>query len=135
MTYLREAPLGCKAALSADDPSYDLFGRGAEIYPQAPGVKTRSKGAARRASHDAAGRVAFTVTARRAKVLATLQQSENLGGLTADEVGAKLGWSELSVRPRVSELHCMALIEPTGERRRNHSGSMAAVWRPRMAGR
>jgi predicted ArsR family transcriptional regulator len=50
-------------------------------------------------------------------------------GLTADEIAAALGESVLAVRPRVSELFHDGLIGKTGERRRNHSGLSAYVWR------
>ena len=56
------------------------------------------------------------------------------GGLTADEIAAKLAASVLAVRPRVSELFHAARIEKTGERRRNQSGLAAHVWKNRAAG-
>ena len=56
------------------------------------------------------------------------------GGLTADEIAAKLAASVLAVRPRVSELFHAARIEKTGERRRNQSGLAAHVWKKRAAG-
>lgn len=51
------------------------------------------------------------------------------GGLTADEIAADLGESVLSIRPRVSELHRLGMIEKTKVRRRNASGMSASVWR------
>ena len=56
------------------------------------------------------------------------------GGLTADEIAAKLAESVLAVRPRVSELFHAAKIEKTGERRLNQSGLAAHVWKKRAAG-
>ena len=53
----------------------------------------------------------------------------NPGGLTADEIAADLGESVLSIRPRVSELHRLGMIEKTKVRRRNASGMSASVWR------
>jgi len=55
-------------------------------------------------------------------------------GLTADEIAAALDESVLAVRPRVSELFHAGLIEKTGERRRNHSGLCAHVWKKPTAG-
>ena len=56
------------------------------------------------------------------------------GGLTADEIAAKLAASVLAVRPRVSELFHAARIEKTGERRLNQTGLSAYVWKKRAAG-
>jgi hypothetical protein len=47
---------------------------------------------------------------------------------TADECAAALGESILSIRPRVSELHRLGVLEPSGDRRRSDGGRMANVW-------
>lgn len=52
-----------------------------------------------------------------------------LGGATADECATELAESILSVRPRLTELKKMKLIEDTGIRRKNASGRNAAVMR------
>jgi DNA-binding transcriptional ArsR family regulator len=65
-------------------------------------------------------------------VLAVLAAAPS--GFTADEIAERLGESVLAVRPRVSELFHAGLIEKTGERRRNHSGLCAHVWKKPTAG-
>lgn len=62
----------------------------------------------------------------RVQVLELLRDTP--AGLTADEAAAKLGMSVLSIRPRVTELRRDRLIVATGERRRNASGRLAAVY-------
>lgn len=47
--------------------------------------------------------------------------------MTADEVAAKLKQSILYIRPRITELRSMHLIERTDERRLNESGKKAYV--------
>ena len=49
-------------------------------------------------------------------------------GLTADECAAVLGYSILSIRPRVTELGRLGEIEDSGNRRKNGSGRSAIVW-------
>ena len=51
------------------------------------------------------------------------------GPMTADEVAAAVGEERLSIRPRITGLKHKGLIVDAGERRRNRSGRMAAVWR------
>jgi hypothetical protein len=48
-------------------------------------------------------------------------------GLTADE--EQLGKSPFSVRPRIAELRCRGVVEPSEHRRRNASGVTVTVWR------
>jgi hypothetical protein len=54
------------------------------------------------------------------------------GPATADEIADRIGKAVLSIRPRMSELADAFLICETGQRRRNSSGKMAAVWRLRV---
>ncbi|CAB4176049.1 hypothetical protein UFOVP1672_65 [uncultured Caudovirales phage] len=49
--------------------------------------------------------------------------------MTADEIADYWGRSILYIRPRVSELRALHLIEPTGETRANASGKQADVMR------
>ena len=49
--------------------------------------------------------------------------------MTADECAMELERSILAVRPRLSELRALHMIEPTGERRRNERGHSVQVWR------
>lgn len=51
------------------------------------------------------------------------------GPSTADEVALYLGRSVLSIRPRMSELRNAGLLEASGDRRKNASGSSATVWK------
>ena len=91
------------------------------VYPDAPGFKVAGP------SKMAAEKVASTSTKLRAAVLEEFKQ--NPARLTADEIATSLNLSVLSVRPRVSELHRLGMIERTGSRRRNDSGRTATVWR------
>jgi predicted ArsR family transcriptional regulator len=88
-------------------------------YHDLPGYKelTTSKAAAES--------VAGGSAAARARVFRIIARSP----ATADEVAAALGLSVLYVRPRVSELREAGQIVPSGDRRPNDSGRMAAVWR------
>lgn len=49
--------------------------------------------------------------------------------LSADEMAYIIGASPFTIRPRVSELFRLGLIEKTTGRRRNKSGKLAVVWR------
>jgi predicted ArsR family transcriptional regulator len=51
------------------------------------------------------------------------------GPLTADAVAKLAGVSPFAMRPRLTELRHLGLIEDTGLRRRNDNGKSAAVWR------
>lgn len=99
----------------------DLFDAPPSGYPATPGFKERTT------SQDAARKIAPRVQTIRDQVLLTLQVAWP-GGLTADEVAAKIGKSILSVRPRLSELRLSKEILPTTVRRRNASGVDAIVW-------
>ena len=50
------------------------------------------------------------------------------GGLTADELAARLEKDRWSIQPRTSELRRKGLIRDSGQRRPNGSGKMAIVW-------
>jgi len=95
----------------------DLFS-----YPRAAGWKepTTSRGAAE--ALEAKG-IAATV---RSAVLGLFEAGVQD---TADGIAARLGFSILTVRPRVSELARQGLIERTGEHRPSSQGVMSAVWR------
>jgi len=90
-------------------------------YPSNPGYKAAGP------SQEAARQIAGHAKTLRADVWRVIL--EHPAGITADEIAAKLGKSILSVRPRVSELHRLEMIEPTGGRGRNESGMTATVWR------
>lgn len=96
-------------------------------YPHRPGSKERST------SQDAADSMARSAKIYRGRVLDCL--SHHPAGLTADEIADRLGLTILSIRPRVSELNRLGLIEQAGERRANASGRMAHVWRIPSASR
>src|SRR5438105_1442059 len=80
------------------------------IYPDAPGFKAKG-GTSEQAAK------AFTAPAKslRAAVLDCIRGAA--GGLTADEVAAHLGRSNLAIRPRLSELRRQGEIVETTERR------------------
>ena len=89
-------------------------------YPAQPGARDRDT------SIKAAEAIASKAPTLRAATLAAFQHSN---GLTADEAADVIGASILSVRPRVTELARLGELEDSGERRRNHSGKAAIVWR------
>lgn len=102
---------------------FDLF-----TYPGRPGFKEPTT------SRDAARRIAGRAPSLREQALKALQVAWP-GGLTADEVAAKVGKPVLSIRPRVTELLRLGEIMPvtwnaSGEplRRANASGADATVW-------
>ena len=90
-------------------------------YFDAPGDKVSGP------SQLAAQTVATTAKRLHAAVLEKFKR--NPAGLTADEIATSLNCSVLSVRPRVSELNRLGMIEQTGSRRKNESGMTATVWR------
>lgn len=62
----------------------------------------------------------------RLKALQTLSGS---AGMTGDEVSKKMGEWIYSVKPRLTELSRMYLVEDTGERRKNDRNRQEIVWR------
>ena len=54
---------------------------------------------------------------------------EHPGSMTPDECGLSLGMEPLSARPRVSQLHTVGWLEPTGARRRTEGGGIGAALR------
>ena len=85
------------------------------IYPAHPGARDRDTSIA------AADAIAPQAPNLRTATKSALAASEP-HGLTADEVAAVLGLSILSIRPRVTELSRMGVIEDSGARRANQSG-------------
>lgn len=49
--------------------------------------------------------------------------------LTADEIAQTLGEPYIAIRPRLSELRTLGLIEPNGTRRPSSNGGTSHVWR------
>jgi len=95
-------------------------------YPDSPGFKEPTT------SRDAAEKIKPIARTLRDQVLGILQV-EWPAGLTADEVAAKMGRKEFSIRPRLSELRDLRAIEPRTtkgvvDRRDNTSGMSAIVW-------
>lgn len=88
-------------------------------YPRSPGWKKDGT------SKDAARRMKRTANTLRDQVLSALRYEP----MTSDECAAAIGKSVLSVRPRITELFKLGLIEESGVRRLNESGAFAAVWR------
>lgn len=90
-------------------------------YPHSPGSQpTDTSEAAAAAIAPAAGLI-------RTKVLLDIT-GQGGGGSTADECAGRLGFSVLTVRPRVAELGKMELLLDCGRRRRNASRRNAIVW-------
>lgn len=92
-------------------------------YPEIPGARRRDT------SQQAAEAVAEKAPTLQARCLGALRDADDIGGLTADEVAARLGLHVLTIRPRITELNKLMKIRDTGRRRRNTSGKRAIVWR------
>lgn len=93
------------------------------IYPHKPGFKARgtAKAAAKSMENKA-------VPLRERAYAAFRKAGRN--GATADEIAETIGSTILAVRPRVSELAAMGMLEDTLKRRANSgSGRHAIVWR------
>lgn len=90
-------------------------------YPETPGFKEPTT------SRDAAEKIKPVAKTLRDQALEALRVAWP-GGLTADEIAGKLGRSELSIRPRISELREQRAIEPSTRRGVNASGMTAIVW-------
>ena len=97
------------------------------IYPEIPGWKGTDG-----TSKEAAEHIKGSVKALR---LIALQTFDRLEEATAHELVEGSGYGVDSIRPRISELRGMMLLEPTGARRKNPSGRSAAVLRLTEAGR
>lgn len=96
------------------------------IYPSSPGYKEDST------SREAAEAMQPSAARLRSSALNYLKGFYPRG-FTADEIASHLTLSILSIRPRISELFRLGLIEKTGERRLNESGNSAHVWRVKPA--
>src|SRR3954469_23582098 len=99
----------------------DLFGyqpaTAEPTYPVAPGSKERGG-----ASEAAAKIIAPQVKGLRRKVLDVIAEGREL---TADKIAFQLQRTSFSIRPRVSELLALGLIEKAPDRGRNESGMSA----------
>lgn len=98
------------------------FGDTPYEYPLTPGFKEGTT------SREAAQAVASTAKNLRDQVYMAIWKTGRAGA-TADEIATRLGRTVLSIRPRVSELHKLERIVPTGERGTNESGLSAKVWK------
>lgn len=97
----------------------ELFDLPGSKYPNVPGYKRlgTSKLAAEEVKHQA------SYLRNACLVCVQFQPS------TADEIAETLDRSILAIRPRISELVRMGKIIESGQRRKNRSGKLAAVWR------
>src|SRR5262245_4899842 len=87
-------------------------------YPEAAGWKVEGP------SREAAGSISAGTI--REEVLKWLMR---YGAATADEAATALGYTPFTMRPRLTELKVLGLVEDSGERRANLSGRQATVWR------
>lgn len=95
-------------------------------YPDAPGFKEATT------SRDAAEKIAPIARTLRDQALQILRTAWP-AGMTADEVAARMGKTEFSIRPRITELSKLRAIEKCNNkgavlRRDNSSGMSATVW-------
>ena len=98
------------------DDQFPLF------YPESPGYQDTDT------SEAAAESMQMEVNGLRALCLEAIVKSP----LTPDEVARCIGRDRLAIRPRITELKEMGLIEDSGERRSNVSGRKAIVYRRRL---
>jgi len=87
-------------------------------YPVLPGFQNDST------SRDAANSMLPELSFLRSECARILKG----GDFTADEVADAIGRSVLAIRPRITELYKLELIDDTGRRRPNDSGRKAIVW-------
>ena len=73
----------------------------------------------------AAHQVAERVTGRR---LDTLRALKTLGGGSGEQISVSLSLPITSIRPRLTELQEMELIEDTGRRHKNQYGNGEIIW-------
>lgn len=116
----------------------DTMGRSADLFgwapPTAPGESARYpatpgyRGGRDGPSAAAAKMIASSVTGRRREVLEFLR-SRAREPMTADEIAVAINRSPFAVRPRVSELAALKLIERADTRGKNTSGMSASRWR------
>jgi predicted ArsR family transcriptional regulator len=95
-------------------PAFDFT-----TYPNRPGYRDTDT------SKEAAGEIESRAITLRSRALVLLTGE----ALTADEVAGRLSESQFTIRPRVTELFKLGLIEDSGLRRRNASGRNAIVWK------
>lgn len=104
----------------------DLFDWSPSQYPRSPGAKERTTSA------EAARKTKPRAQGLRDRVLIELRKVWP-EGLTADEVAARVGKKEFSIRPRLSELRALRAVQPRTtngvvDKRDNESGMAAIVW-------
>lgn len=99
----------------------DLFDAPAR-YPEQPGSKV--DGTSRESARRIAGHAACVRRAVLNEFIAAYPR-----GLTSDEAAELVAESILTVRPRVTELKALGMLELTTDRRCNDSGHAAAVLR------
>lgn len=97
--------------------SYDLFS-----YPHKAGFKDNTTSREAAEAIDRSGRAGTL----QHYVLCQFRAGHQM---TADEVAGHLEESPLSIRPRVSQLFKLGLIERTGERRNSSGGRPSHVYR------
>lgn len=94
-----------------------------QTYPIDPGYTEATT------SLDAAVSMSIRAETLRKRILAVLIYRP----MTSDESAEAIGESVLAVRPRLTELRRMGLIERTGQKRKNESGLYAHEYRQRRA--
>ncbi len=82
---------------------------------------------------EAAEFIATKVTGLRLQALQSLTSAQP--GLTGSQVAERMGAWLYSVKPRLTELQRMGLVEDSGERDKNERGRQEVVWRITPAGR
>jgi hypothetical protein len=110
-------------------PTENLFGwqdwppeTSDQRYPGEPGWKGTDT------SREAALAIASQAKTLRDSVLNVLMDIAP-SALSADQVAIRLQRSPLSIRPRISELRRLGLVERTEQRVTNESGMTACLWR------
>ena len=90
-------------------------------YPDAPGHRNVDTSVA-------AAEALAPKLGRLQRMAETTIRDAGLGGLTADELAARLGMDRWSIQPRTTELKRKGIIRDSGQRRQNATGKQAIVW-------
>jgi len=103
---------------------YSNAPQGATTYPDHPGYRHNAP----ETSKEAADAIAPMARNHRDQILAVLKAAYP-DSRSSDQIGATIGLSPYSVRPRVSELQAAGKVERTDDRTKNDGGRTVTLWR------
>jgi hypothetical protein len=103
--------------------SFPVASEDGSSYPYSPG----SRGNSPNTSYEAATTIAPIAPDHRARILAALQAHS--AGLCSEQIGRIVGLSVYAVRPRISELLALGIVEETGDTVKNDRGRNVTIWK------